>query len=242
MENNQHCYGKKIMENNQSFINMIMLTDQNMSKLSKYELGRLTMYSGIEAEFKKIRRADPFLGNLQLVRVAILEADKSRKIIKNMELARAVGLACGDEYSYKHAVGSVMGVDRSNLDFRGRADYISQMGSGSNINYRVNTDKLIFGGITIERSNTLKSFVYEDEKMVGTYESEFGMSIMDGLLSIQVSEGKTDMLYKPHRKYTLYRLSARGSRFNIEYKESGLLNPVYTGKIPLGTLRVLVYW
>lgn len=100
------------MENNQSFINMLFTVDPNMSKISRYELNRLYEFNGVERTFKKIKRANQFLGNLHICRLLILYGEGRKNVLKNLDLVKRVAIACGDDYSYREYLIITFGINR----------------------------------------------------------------------------------------------------------------------------------
>lgn len=78
------------MTKNEIFLNMLMVTDSNMSRLQREGTKLLLSYPNLEGDFKRIRYEYPFLGNLEVSRLIIIEHEKNKNIMQTLDTAQRV--------------------------------------------------------------------------------------------------------------------------------------------------------
>lgn len=78
------------MTKNEILLNMLMVTDSNMGRLQREGIESLLSYPDLEGDFQRIRHEYPFLGNLEVSRLIILEHGKSKNIMQTLDTAQCV--------------------------------------------------------------------------------------------------------------------------------------------------------
>lgn len=130
------------MNENEQFLNRLLVVDNSISRLSTDVVKVMLRPPNLEREFKKILLINPFLINLDILKLIWIKRKRNSKILKDIRLVQTVGDICKDTNKYSIWLQDMLWYNDFTVT-RGRTMWCNP------INYNINngTDSLDFGEI-----------------------------------------------------------------------------------------------
>lgn len=172
---------------NIEFLNTLAITDSSMTQLFDPGPEKLMSYPNLQKDFYRIRKANPFLGNLQVARVVILQHETNPTIEKNLKLMEYISLCLGWREGYMQWINRELYTNRYEISSDGSVER-----NGLSIEVRVNTLEFYLGrSIFMKRDRNYMYVFGEGKRLLGTFTAGQGIEIENGIAGFIVcSNGK----------------------------------------------------
>lgn len=195
---------------NMEFLNTLAMTDSNMTQLFDPGPEKLLSYQNLQKDFYRIRKANPFLGNLQVARVVILQHETDPTIEKNLKLMEYISLCLGWRDGYMQWINYEL--------YSHRYEVMLDKGiksSGISADVLVNIPEFYLGrSVFMKRDRNYMNVFEEGKGLVGTLTAGQG---------VEIENGTARFLTYNNNKHTTYemRLGSQGLYINKSYPTKG---------------------